>query len=122
MIKYRPGDQIHTFKIFRPSVDVSSRGRVGSSVSDELQVGTLEATISVMDQREIDRWKQNGYPVTHKVSFWGQTDAQLHDFLVLDDSQRRFYVQGKKNVGEMDLAQTFYCEERPGMNVSNTSG
>ena len=116
--QYRPGDEIKTFSILRKTANESSIGRITTPINSA-PIGILQGALSSASQREIDQWKQQNHPITHKVVSSGQTVAQAEDVLSLDDvaahTSRRFYIQGKRDPGELGIRQVLYCEERPGM-------
>jgi hypothetical protein len=64
-------------------------------------------------QREIDQWKQNGHPVSHKIiEYSAQPKAKATDFLKLEHQGRQFYVQGVKNPANLNVTMIYYVEER----------
>lgn len=63
-------------------------------------------------QKEIDQWKQNGHPISHKIiEYSAQEKVQPGEYLIMDDG-RQFYVQGHKNPGALNLTMIYYVEER----------
>lgn len=67
-------------------------------------------------QREIDQWKQNGHPISHKiVEYSAEEKAKPTDYLVNSDD-REFYIQGVKNPADMNISCIYYVEERLDVN------
>ena len=107
----RPGEGFRQIYICKPVGNISPSGRASSGkykVTDDTFLGI----ITNASQKEIDLWKQNNHPITHKVTGYGaQVKASAADILVTEDGMQ-LYVQGSKNPGGLDLTMIYYVEER----------
>lgn len=113
MIRFRPGEQLRTFEIYRKSTNINDKGRYSYSEKEKL-IGKVKGSISQASQKEVDRWKQQGYPINHTIVVYRDTTAQAGDILVLNKN-RKFYVQGKDSPGELGIYNVLYCDERSGV-------
>lgn len=106
-----PGQGFKTFKIYTKGYAETKSGRPvenGYADSNKKFLGML----SQASQKEIDQWKQNGHPITHKIiQYSGEPMAKATDCLKLSED-RCFYVQGRKNPADLGLSMIYYVEER----------
>ena len=107
-----PGHGFISFTVYKQTGGLTATGRPkGETQIEETDIVFLGALIGA-SQKEIDQWKQNGHPITHKINeFSAQAKAKPCDYLVTEDG-RQFYVQGVKNPGNLNLTMIYYIEER----------
>ena len=107
-----PGHAFQQFTVYQKGeAGVTKTGRPRADKYEETEVVFLGALIGA-SQKEIDQWKQNGSPITHKINeFSAQVKARKGDYLVTEDG-RQFYIQGTKNPGNMNVTIIYYIEER----------
>lgn len=107
-----PGQGFKSFMVYKMKSEVSASGRAvkGSykPTGDEFY-GLLTSA----SQKEIDQWKQQGHPITHKIiEYSAQQKAGATDYLKLTHDKRQFYVQGVKNPADLNVTMIYYVEER----------
>ena len=106
-----PGHGFQSFTAHKKKTNVGSTGRPKATEYDETDVKFLGALIRAT-QKEIDQWKQNGHPITHKITeFSALAKARATDYLISEDG-RQFYIQGIKNPGDLNVTMIYYVEER----------
>ena len=111
-----PGHGFRPFTVYKRSEGtITTTGRVKEEPPEEIEqtdiifLGALVAA----SQKEVDQWKQNGHPITHKIIEYGaQIKAKPCDYLINDDDNRQFYIQGTKNPGDLNVTMIYYVEER----------
>lgn len=106
-----PGQGFQPFTIYESTDGISGTGRPveGAIQATEKK---LYGVLANATQKEKDQWKQNGHPITHKIiEYSAQVKANATDYLLTEDN-REFYVQGRKNPGDMNIAMIYYVEER----------
>lgn len=107
-----PGQGFQKFTVHKAVSAVSKSGRPLQGTELEETDFTFLGALVGASQKEIEQWKQNGHPITHKINEYGaQVKAKSCDYLVTD-SGRQFYIQGYKNPGELNLTMIYYVEER----------
>ena len=78
--------------------------------------GTIIAMLATANQNEIEHWKQNGHPITHKIVQQGVLNAAVAtNYLVLSENgkkDRYFYIQGVSNPAELNHMMRYFVEER----------
>lgn len=107
-----PGQGFMSYSIWNETNTVTATGRA--------QTGTLTNTgkqffgiLVAASQKEVDQWKQNGHPITHKIiEYSAMQKAEATDYIVNDHDNRQFYVQGVKNPGNLNVTMIYYVEER----------
>ena len=107
-----PGQGFLSFKVYEKKAKVTASGRPvksGYTPTDKTFIGIpIDAS-----QKEIDQWKQNGHPITHKIiEYSAERKAKATDFLKQEDQDRQFYIQGVKNPGNLNVTMIYYVEER----------
>jgi head-tail adaptor len=112
MIRFVPGQQIKTFDVYEQEETTDGKGRV-TKTPKAVAFSSFSGTISQASQKEIDRWKQTGHPITHTIVIRGTCQAEAENILKL--GTRKFYVQGKDDPSELNIFQIIYCEERTGV-------
>ncbi len=106
-----PGQGFQEMAIWEKQGGLSRTGRpIGGSW--EATGRKLSGTVTTASPKEIDQWKQNGHPISHKVTSYGAVEkAKATDYLMLEDG-RQLYVQGAKNPGNLNVTMVYYVEER----------
>lgn len=107
-----PGQGFIPLTVYRNNgASVTATGRAMKSsyhVTDTKFFGLLTSA----SQREIEQWKQQGHPISHKIVQYGAMEmAKVTDYIV-DESGREFYVQGVKNPGGLNVTMVYFVEER----------
>lgn len=106
-----PGQGFSPFYVHRKIGGVTSSGKPKTASLQKTDIEFL-GTLLNASQKEVEYWKQNGHPITHKIiEYTAQAKAKATDYLVMADG-REFYVQGTKNPGNMNLTMIYYVEER----------
>lgn len=106
-----PGQGFQTFTVYKQGDSVTATGRAVAGNIEKTNIFFL-GVLTNASQKEIDQWKQNGHPITHKITeFSAQKKAGATDYLVKEDG-REFYVQGTKNPGDLNVTMIYYVEER----------
>lgn len=106
-----PGQGFQPLEIHKKTSSVSASGRTTTSEYKPTKT-VVYGMITNASQKVVDQWKQKGHPVTHKIVQYGaMVKANPTDFLVSHDG-RKFYVQGLKNHGDLNISVSYYVEER----------
>lgn len=107
----RPGEGFKKIFVWKPASGLTSSGRY--SPGDYEPTGdSFWGIITNANQKELDQWRQNGHPVTHKVTeYGGQVKPEANDLLVTADG-RQLYIQGIKDPGGLGITTICYVEER----------
>lgn len=106
-----PGQGFKSFTVWKATHGVTETGRAQSGNPEPTDV-QFYGILTSASQKEVDQWKQNGHPITHKIiEYSAMEKAEATDYLVLDDA-REFYVQGVKNPGNLNVTMIYYVEER----------
>lgn len=112
-----PGQGFQAFTRLTRKTVVTDNGRPwGGGLQEQ---GTIDGILTNADPREVEQWKQDGHPVTHKIVQWlTENQASPQDVLALSDSgtTRTFLIQGLRNPGELGHCIVYYCEERRDLN------
>ena len=105
-----PGQGFVPFEIWRENSAISESGRAQSGKPQSTGKEIL-GILTNASQKEIDQWKQKGFPITHKITQYGAEEkAMQSDYLVGNGAE--YYVQGKKNPGNLNVTMIYYVEER----------
>ena len=105
-----PGQGFIPFNIWRANNAISGSGRAISGKPADTKK-KITGILTNASQKEIDQWKQKGFPITHKITQYGaETKAQESDYLVGNGAE--YYVRGKKNPGNLNVTMIYYVEER----------
>ena len=106
-----PGQGFMPFTVWKSTRGVTETGRAQSGNPEPTDV-KFYGILTSASQKEVDQWKQNGHPITHKITEYSAMEkAETTDYLVLEDG-REFYVQGVKNPGNLNITMVYYVEER----------
>ena len=106
-----PGQGFQAFTVYEQTTSTSKSGRAVTGSYNKTRK-KLFGMLTNASQREVEQWKQNGHPVTHKiVQYSAHPRANATDYLKLDNG-RYVYVSGVKNHADMNICITYYVEER----------
>lgn len=111
-ILLRPGQQLKEYEIFRKSPKTDEKGKTSYSV-EPVAIGSLRGSLTAIKQSEVERWKQQGHNVTHKIVVHGRTIVRAED--VLQRGSRKYYVHAQEDRASLGMFTTVYCEYRPGV-------
>lgn len=109
-VNFIPGQQIKKFVIERIKTGIDQKGKPKRDSKEYEPIGVISGTIAQASQKDVERWKKIDHPITHTVVIEGITEAKAEDILLLDD--RRLFIQGKDDPGELGFFNILYCEER----------
>ena len=110
-----PGQGFQKFNIYSKQSTVTTRGRAVEGEPTDTGKDFFGLLINA-NQREIDQWKQNGHPISHKiVEYTAMVKAKPTDYLVNGDG-REFCIEGIKNPGDLDISCIYYVNERLDVN------
>lgn len=106
-----PGQGFIPFTVYSRKGGVTQSGRAvsgGYSKTDHQFYGIIVNA----NQSEIDQWKQNGHPITHKIiQYGGIFEAKATDYVQMGNGAH-FYIQGVRNPGGLHVTHIYYVEER----------
>ena len=110
----RPGQGFKKFMVKKKGKSLTASGKpINGGYED---VGTIIGILATASQKEIEHWKQEGHPITHKIVQQGVENAAIAtNYIVLSEKgkkDRYFYVQGTGNPGELNHMMRYYVEER----------
>ena len=106
-----PGHGFQSFTVHVSKAAMSKTGRPMQGTELEETKHRFLGLLVGASQREIEQWKQNGHPISHKIiEYSALVKAKAKDYLV-SDSGRQFYIQGIKNPGELNVTMIYYVEE-----------
>lgn len=106
-----PGQGFVPFTVYKRQTRITDSGRAvtGGYKPTEIEFFGMLTSAS---QKEIDEWKQNGHPITHKIiQYSGVPTAEATDFLKIPNAGQ-YYVQGVKEPAGMKVTNIYYVEER----------
>lgn len=106
-----PGQGFVRFTVYEKRDEITPSGRAveGKYKLTEKQFYGIVANAS---QREIDQWKQNGHPITHKIVQYSSVYGANATDYILSENGGEFYVQGAKNPAGLNLTNVYYVEQR----------
>lgn len=106
-----PGQGFLPCVVFEKTSAIAPSGRPVTGVYKRTDK-TFFAIKTAASQQEVDQWKQQGHPITHKlVQYGGMVVAKATDYIHID-GEGDFYVQGSKNPGGLHVTHIYYVEER----------
>lgn len=107
---FTPGQELREFAVLEPDTRSTGNGReINNGYS---MLGKIKGILAEAKPAEIERWRQLGHPVTHKIIQQG-TFPNIKAGCVLELDQRRFYIQAQPyNPGGINHWTIYYCEER----------
>ena len=106
-----PGQGFIPFTVYKKGSAVTSTGRAVNakySPTDKQFYGILTSA----SQKEIEQWKQNGHPITHKIIEYSAMKKAGATDLLVSSTGDEYYVQGTKNPGNLNVTMIYYVEER----------
>ena len=107
-----PGQGFIFFDIYETGATVTDSGRAVQGAYKNAGKPFMGMLVNA-SQKEIDQWKQNGHPISHKIIEYSALNvAKATDCLHLKEEGRTFYVQGTKNPINMGITTIYYVEER----------
>lgn len=110
----RPGQGFKKFMVKKKEKSLTSSGKPISG--GYVDVGPIIGALTSASQKEIEHWKQEGHPISHKIVQQGVENAAIAtNYIVLSENgkkDRYFYVQGTGNPGELNHMMRYYVEER----------
>lgn len=113
----RPGQGFRLFTVYREEGGLTPSGRAVESGYQKTETQFYGMLVNA-SQKEVDQWKQNGHPITHKIiQYGGAVSAKATDCLSLndgccDDHSDTFYIQGTKNPAGLHVTTIYYVEQR----------
>jgi hypothetical protein len=108
-----PGQGFMKYGVYTEQNTVTSTGRAQTGGKLQSTGDKLLGMLVNASQKEIDQWKQNGHPITHKIiEYSSMVKAKATDYLINDHDGRQFYVQGTKNPANLNVTMIYYVEER----------
>ena len=111
-----PGQGFQPLTVYEKRSRKSKSGRAVTG-SYEKTPKNLFGIITNASQTEVNQWKQNGHPVTHRiVAYSAQNKAKATDYLK-SETGRWFYIRGIKNHGDLNISVTYFVEERKDLAV-----
>ena len=106
-----PGQGFQPFTVYEKVTRLTDTGRAvtgGYTETDKKMFGI----ITDASQQEVAQWKQSGHPITHKiVQYSAMNKAKATDYLKCGNG-RWFYVRGINNHGDLNIAVSYFVEER----------
>ena len=104
------GQQIRKFDVYRRETKTDGKGRVLSE--GEVLKGQIKGSVSTANQKETEKYKQIGYPITHTIVCQLKADVKANDVLVRGD--KRYYVRGVDNPAYLNFYTIIHCECKEG--------
>ena len=110
-----PGQELRDFTVFRPETRRTDRGQ--AVIGGYMEIGGIRAILAQASPQEIERWRQLGHPVTHKIIMQRTPAFDVLPGDIFEYAGRRFYIKAMPhNVGDISRWTIFYCEERFDLN------
>ena len=104
------GQQLRTFEVYRKTSQKDAKGHV--SYGGEELIGKIKASISVANQKEVEKYKQMGHSITHTLVQQLKTIVKAEDVLVMDGV--RYYVKGVDNPAGLNFYAIIFCDCKAG--------
>ncbi len=106
-----PGQELRQFDGKRPETRETNRAQVVVAGYDDQ--GSVRAILAQAKPEEIERWKQLGHPITHKIIMQRRPTFEIRAGDIFERAGQRFYVQAQPHdVGDLGHWTIFYCDER----------
>lgn len=105
----RPGNLYKDFLVAKNGSGIDGRGRTSKSYDTENAV-MIHAVLAQATPQEKARWEQIQHPITHTIVDSGPLKARENDLLTCGN--RKFFVQGVDEPGQLGLYSIYYVEER----------
>lgn len=106
-----PGQGFVRFTAYSREGEVTASGRAVDGKYEKTDISFF-GILTNASQKEIDQWKQNGHPITHKITQYGGAIAAKATDYLRNEEMGDFYVQGMRNPGKLDVTNIYYVEER----------
>lgn len=111
-----PGQGFQPFEVWSENNGISASGRATTGVPEKTDKKILGMLVGA-SQKEIDQWKQEGHPITHKIiEYSAEPKAKATDILKGNGSE--YKVKGTKNPANLNVTMIYYVEER--MDIKRT--
>ena len=110
---FLPGKELKPFTVWK--ADDSTRETANGRVLNNgyAETATFKGILAQAKPAEIERWKQLGHPVTHKIIQQGVCGTKITAGDVLECDGRRFFVQTEPyNPGGINEWTIYYCDDR----------
>lgn len=98
------------FMVEKKTVTIDAQGRTRHAYT--APSGTISAVLAKADPKQQERWNQIQHPISHIITQKGRPQAEAGDRLTLTSGNRRFYIKGVDEPGELGLWTIYYAEER----------
>ena len=105
----RPGNLYKDFLVAKCTSGVDGKGRPVKKYDSDHSV-VIHAVLAQATPQEKARWEQIQHPITHTIVDRGHPKAVETDQLTCGN--RKFYVQGVDEPGQLGLYTIYYVEER----------
>ena len=105
------GQQLRTYDVYRKESRKDSKGRVVYDYGEE-PIGRIKASISTATQKEVEKYKQMGHPITHTLVQQLRTIVKAEDKLVRDGVN--YYVKGVDNPADLNFYAIIHCDCKAG--------
>lgn len=105
----RPGNLYKDFFVAKCTSGVDGKGRPVKKYDSDHSV-VIHAVLAQATPQEKARWEQIQHPITHTIVDRGHPKAAETDQLTCGN--RKFYVQGVDEPGQLGLYTIYYVEER----------
>lgn len=105
----RPGNLYKDFMVAGCVGGVNGKGRAAKGYDTENAV-MIHAVLAQATPQEKSRWEQIQHPITHTIVDRGTLKAKENDILTCGN--RKFFVQGVDEPGQLGLYSIYYVEER----------
>lgn len=105
----RPGNLYKDFLVAKNGSGVDGKGRTSKSYDTENAV-MIHAVLAQATPQEKARWEQIQHSITHTIVDRGPVKASENDLLTCGN--RKFFVQGVDEPGQLGLYSIYYVEER----------
>lgn len=105
----RPGNLYKDFLVAKCSGGINGKGRAKKTYDTDHST-MMHAVLAQATPQEKARWEQIQHPITHTVVDRGKPKASETDLLTCGN--RKFYVQGVDEPGQLGLYTIYYVEER----------
>jgi len=107
-----PGQELREFTVLRPETRGTANGREGITNQHET-IGTIRAILAQAKPEEVQRWRQLGHPITHKIIMQHKPSFDIRPGDIFERAGRRFYHQMTPyDIGDIGRWTIFYCSER----------
>ena len=106
-----PGQGFMPYTVYRQENGLTDSGRPISGGYKKTDQEFLGMRVNA-SQKEIDQWKQNGHPITHKIICYGAMHRAKPTDYVVNEIGEQFYIQGEKNPANLNVTWIYYVEER----------